>query len=385
MNPNELAYNGSSAGKPACDRRGEPDAVDRCVDELPELEREIVVSYCFVNKTEQEIAERIGITPAAIKSRLDRALESLRCTFVKRGLVAPGIIAATFLKDMNAATPIPSELAHSLAQLDPSTIMSAKVSSGALAGARSNAHMTAWIASAIAVVAAAAISWPLIAGGSGRATTSASSAAAGINAMGQRYQRRWSFDSGNTGGLEPRFGQWRHVSADEHGVAGMTALPAPAGFSDFAVIRLPDTLPDRPILATVRTYLDSNPGHKSASFAWFDENSANAIAKSVEWQADAQGVELGRVYEMRCYLTRESCVTVFRGKIIGCHQYAPDPARKNLLFIFGGGQAVQSIELTELAPGQVPLQVRDPEAVIRENNMVRAEFSPPVVPTHLFK
>jgi RNA polymerase sigma factor (sigma-70 family) len=86
------------------DRSEDTSIVDLCLDELSDSEREVVTAYFFVNKTQQEIADGLGVSQVAVKKRLDRALEILRHKCVRRGLVVPGLMAA-FLSDLGASTP----------------------------------------------------------------------------------------------------------------------------------------------------------------------------------------------------------------------------------------------------------------------------------------
>jgi RNA polymerase sigma factor (sigma-70 family) len=86
-----------------CERAEELSIVEACVEELPELDRHVLTAYFYVDQTQQEIAESLGVSQVAIKKRLARVLEVLRWKCVNRGLAAPAAMAA-FLSDLNAAT-----------------------------------------------------------------------------------------------------------------------------------------------------------------------------------------------------------------------------------------------------------------------------------------
>lgn len=73
--PLEVNYDGAAA-----------QAIKRAMQRLEPPAREVVVMKLFEDRSYAEIAERLGITEAAAKMRLSRALRSLRTLLVDEGV-----------------------------------------------------------------------------------------------------------------------------------------------------------------------------------------------------------------------------------------------------------------------------------------------------------
>jgi RNA polymerase sigma factor (sigma-70 family) len=80
--------------------------VDACLAELPEIDREVVTAYFFLDHTQAHIADNLGVSQVAIQHRLDRVLEVLRRKCVARGMAVSALMAA-FLHEARAATDPP--------------------------------------------------------------------------------------------------------------------------------------------------------------------------------------------------------------------------------------------------------------------------------------
>jgi RNA polymerase sigma factor (sigma-70 family) len=96
--------------------------VDACLEQLPQIDREIIISYFFIQKSQAEIAKNVGMTQGGLKKRLDRVLELLRSKLLVRGLTVSGVMAA-FLADMAAQSPAPAGVAaRIIAAVDASSL-----------------------------------------------------------------------------------------------------------------------------------------------------------------------------------------------------------------------------------------------------------------------
>jgi RNA polymerase sigma-70 factor (sigma-E family) len=62
----------------------ERDEVTRAVDELPRRQREVLVLRFYLNVTDEEIAELMGVRPSTVRSTIHRALESVSRTLKER-------------------------------------------------------------------------------------------------------------------------------------------------------------------------------------------------------------------------------------------------------------------------------------------------------------
>lgn len=67
------------------------------LDGLSRLDREVLMIRYFGNKSHREVAQALGLSEDTAKKRVSRALEKLRMTFARRGVVVPSIaLAAAF-------------------------------------------------------------------------------------------------------------------------------------------------------------------------------------------------------------------------------------------------------------------------------------------------
>ncbi|MBA2480217.1 MAG: sigma-70 family RNA polymerase sigma factor [Planctomycetes bacterium] len=114
--------------------------VDACLVELSDVERSVLVSYFFADKTMDAIAVEAGLSKSAVKKRLDRALESLRTKLQRRGVMVAGLLGA-MLVDLRAEQgEVPAALAKSAGDayrqaLAARPVVSLARSSGIIAGA----------------------------------------------------------------------------------------------------------------------------------------------------------------------------------------------------------------------------------------------------------
>lgn len=62
--------------------------ISRALQELPELQRKIVILKFFMNKTSNEIASALGLTPGNVRVLLSRTLKKMQdsCAELKEGL-----------------------------------------------------------------------------------------------------------------------------------------------------------------------------------------------------------------------------------------------------------------------------------------------------------
>jgi RNA polymerase sigma factor (sigma-70 family) len=137
--------------------------VDECLDELPDSDRDVIISYFFVRDSQQSIADRIGISQVAVKKRIDRILGQLREKLLRRGLAVPGLLSA-FLHDASAQAEIPAGLSQRLAQLDPSQLIASAGSARWLAPSTTPVKSSLVskgivLATTLALVVSGAISW----------------------------------------------------------------------------------------------------------------------------------------------------------------------------------------------------------------------------------
>lgn len=114
--------------------------LDEALNRLSQTDRQAIVSRFFENKSHKEVGEILGMSEETARRRVSRAIEKLRTTFARRGIVVPAValLAALGTHGIQSA---PSGLASSLA------VTAVKASSGkasSLAAAKGILKLMAW-------------------------------------------------------------------------------------------------------------------------------------------------------------------------------------------------------------------------------------------------
>lgn len=91
--------------EPACEQIGS--SLNEALAELSEIDRSAIILRFFESKTIDQVSHALGITEAAAKMRLSRALEKLRRIFARRGIALPASILISTLSaaSVQAAPP----------------------------------------------------------------------------------------------------------------------------------------------------------------------------------------------------------------------------------------------------------------------------------------
>ncbi len=87
--------------------------LDEELNRLPEKYRTPIILCYLEGKTSEEVAKELGLTPALIWKRLERARNCLRNRFVKRGMALSSSLLITLLVEKAAAS-VPNELVESI-------------------------------------------------------------------------------------------------------------------------------------------------------------------------------------------------------------------------------------------------------------------------------
>jgi len=78
-------------------------ALDEEVRRLPPKYRDPLILCCLEDASREEAAQQLGLTPAAIKNRLEAGREALRARLARRGLPLPAVLASVLLARGSAA------------------------------------------------------------------------------------------------------------------------------------------------------------------------------------------------------------------------------------------------------------------------------------------
>jgi RNA polymerase sigma factor (sigma-70 family) len=112
------AVYGAAHASATVEREEEKRVVDTCLAELADEDRELIIAYYFSRVTQHDLAQRTGITQAAVHKRLERILESLRHMVERRGVMLSVALAA-LLAEMSADASVPPELERRLLDAEP--------------------------------------------------------------------------------------------------------------------------------------------------------------------------------------------------------------------------------------------------------------------------
>ena len=90
--------------------------VDKALNEMPEDLRLVIIEHFLQRRTQKEIAEELGVSAMTISRRIAAAIEELRKTLKKAGVVASAVALAAFLSEQSSAA-VPASLTASLGKL----------------------------------------------------------------------------------------------------------------------------------------------------------------------------------------------------------------------------------------------------------------------------
>jgi len=112
--------------------------LDKALEELPDDLRIVVVEYFLQRRTQTEIAEQLGVSPATVSRRIDSGIGELRKKLKKTGVIVSGALLASLVAE-HAVSAAPATLTAALGKV---AIAGAVKASGAPAAAAASA----WVA-----------------------------------------------------------------------------------------------------------------------------------------------------------------------------------------------------------------------------------------------
>lgn len=145
------------------------EVLDVCLAELDSASRELVIQRFFVNRTQSELAESLGVDQATVSRRLRKAIDQLRRQMTKRGvsLTAAGLAAA--LTTHGSAANLPTGLTASLTKIGVAGV-GKKISAVLPTQLGSLAWLITAVATVAVVIAVAVLVGTIVAGGGPTAT-----------------------------------------------------------------------------------------------------------------------------------------------------------------------------------------------------------------------
>jgi RNA polymerase sigma factor (sigma-70 family) len=336
----------------------EASVIDACLEELPATDREVIISYFFVEHSQEEIAKRVGVTQGSIQRRLDRVLEDLRRKFIRRGLAVSGLMSAYF-GELAAASTVPPELAHNLAGVCDGAVRSAALRSQAAASGVYAKGASLSFKAIKGLVALIVI---------GAAIFTVSRLAQPPSAP---FHAAWDFSKQAP---EPKLfaGQWQW-QAPENGVRGGVYAKSIGIFDGWILYKLPVLAPNKPLLATIHVH--PHPDHPDGcafKFGWLLDRGERVPYH--RWHASRELRSLAadetRAYQM--YLLGDFVILSDDGKLVDMFQYEPGHQSEHLYFHFLS-LVFEGLELRELDAEEIPRPFREPLLLIDEQKLRRVD------------
>jgi RNA polymerase sigma factor (sigma-70 family) len=135
--------------------------VDESIDELPDSLRAVLVEHFLEQRTQQEIAQRLGASQSTISRQIESALQMLRDALKQRGVMCGAGLAG--LLSAHTAQAAPASLAASLSKIAMTGLGSGAAGVAASSGLLATLSTTTKVVLASAATAAAvAISVPFL-------------------------------------------------------------------------------------------------------------------------------------------------------------------------------------------------------------------------------
>lgn len=269
------------AEEPAAEQKELLATLQKSLEELPELNRQLVALYYGAGMSQAQVGESVDLSQRMVGYKLEETLKLLRSRLAQAGLAAaaPALGSETLAQAVCSGYAPPAHLCASvMARLDSAVAHAAEASARVVAAKGSSALL--WAAAVVAVAAAAGGGWyalqeeepgnaqnaPAVAAPPSPPASSAIAAPAEEN---KPFHRVWNFNDGPS----PDFFAWANPwewQRERDGVGRMIAK------RDMPVNMFLDVkLPKRPLVLHFRAK-GLNNGQIRDNFFWADHNSVPA-------------------------------------------------------------------------------------------------------------
>ncbi|MCK6471501.1 MAG: RNA polymerase sigma factor [Planctomycetes bacterium] len=358
----------------------------RGLERLPETNRQLVALYYLGGLTQEEIGKELAIPQQTVSNRLRDALKFLRSELSQLGLAT-----ALPLLDESA---LGDALAQSYAS--PAALKSGVLGTLARPGADAASQASRALSRKVAVPS---LVWPLVALGVAVAVAAGGAYVAlgprsnnpvdpqaeapkrkdaGEAAEAERapLDRSWSFEDGLPDGFKVTRGTWTPIDPSKHG--GLRGLASPASIKDTVCTVLPVEAPHRPFVVRLKSIF--SPDHATLidvgdqnrvvnggiNMIWYDTpQSDNILEYMVKHLYTSYTLDKPFVYDVDYYFLGKYVFRYRYGELQGVNVHAAAyPTRQVAIMAFGFG--VSQLSIRELKDGEIPAELRDPEAKAEE-------------------
>lgn len=111
--------------------------LDEALQALPAEDRDLIVQYYFLGRTQKQVADELGMVQSTVKRRIDRVVGELRTALTARGIAALSVSALMVCLETQAKAQAPVALTAALTKIGVagvSQVANAGVGTGASAG-----------------------------------------------------------------------------------------------------------------------------------------------------------------------------------------------------------------------------------------------------------
>lgn len=102
---------------PSIEWRQIEEILDACLAELPTDNRELIIQRFFTNRSQNELANVLGVDQATVSRRLKKAIEQLRRLMISRGVTLSAAVLAAEMGEQAGGTTVPAEVTARLTEI----------------------------------------------------------------------------------------------------------------------------------------------------------------------------------------------------------------------------------------------------------------------------
>ena len=324
-----------------------------CIDELPDLERTVLVcSYC-TKMSHREIAKVVGISQPFVSKKIQQALNSLRLSLTRVGVASalPLLSSEVLLEAMKSGKECPPGLTESLLAKIATPEAAAKSSIRGLPSRAVSGLPAAGLAAAVVVLGAATALYfsqtsPTAEKKPGRDLVSVPVQANIEEPPALNYH--WIFTQPAPSEIVVRDGSWiwnsRTHQMDARGIA---------------VLQLPGPRPRKPLRVALKTTF---LGGGLASFGILSSD-GRVILKRRSWAVAARAIKPGDKRNYQAYIVGSYAFEYFDNKLQDVAEFSEPDLQKNLILIMRNVGA-DDLSMKEVSDLELPPETRDPKALI---------------------
>ncbi|MCK6472587.1 MAG: RNA polymerase sigma factor [Planctomycetes bacterium] len=360
----------AAAQAAAAENREELAELRRTLAGLPERQRVLLALYFGAGLSQAEIGKELDMQQTTVSRAIHDLLAQLRGHLDRAGFAAaaPLLAAESLRSALLGSEPAPPGLADAVAHriAEAGSALSGK----AAAASAANAARAAFGAAAVVALAAGGWWWAAQTTAEGEtqgpsAETQAETAQVPDKTTllrpTQPLDYRWTFD----GKLPPEIvaaadGKHRYAPTN----SGRKGLFFEKHYDSGYAIRVP--LPARPV--HLRAVIEKYRKKQNMTFT-YSAMKDGAVLPARVWQKDDNFWPMAEVQTIDAYVN-EDWFFLYAGENLHVVRQAMRPATGSTLCFTGENIVLHSLEMREIDPAELPLEMKDPEATVKDLRVV---------------